>query len=371
MYTLSTLISGMSIGLALLLLAHLVFHLKHSYIARWLSLYCVSALAYMLRPYGPDSFTLLDAVGQFLAPAVAVAMLGFAKSLFLETPRLSALEWAITTIYMGLSFTAYLNHALAFMPGDYQATTYVVLRVLPQILKISLIVTAIYFTVKHTKTDLVEARRQLRFLFVLGFSFFLIFFFASELVYSFNFPGWLKLAHDILILSIWCLVTLWFFSFRMQEIDNLAGQRLSIDVLSIPTDAMDIEATSNKRTSATEPPHVDVKVLARLEELMTQDNIYHQPGLTISTLAKSVDLPEHHLRRIINQHLGYRNFNNYLNHYRIEEASRVLQDKSKSQDSIFVIAMDAGFNSLAPFNRAFKAETGLSPSEYRKLKLGT
>ena len=32
------------------------------------------------------------------------------------------------------------------------------------------------------------------------------------------------------------------------------------------------------------------------------------------------------------------------------------------------IAMDAGFQSLGPFNRAFKATTGVTPTEYRRLK---
>jgi AraC-like DNA-binding protein len=31
------------------------------------------------------------------------------------------------------------------------------------------------------------------------------------------------------------------------------------------------------------------------------------------------------------------------------------------------IAMDAGFQSLGPFNRAFKALTGVTPTEYRRL----
>ena len=37
---------------------------------------------------------------------------------------------------------------------------------------------------------------------------------------------------------------------------------------------------------------------------------------------------------------------------------------------VLTIALDAGFSSLGPFNRAFKAETGATPSEYRRLNLG-
>ena len=31
-------------------------------------------------------------------------------------------------------------------------------------------------------------------------------------------------------------------------------------------------------------------------------------------------------------------------------------------------ALDAGFRSLGPFNRAFKTETGVTPSEFRRLR---
>jgi AraC-like DNA-binding protein len=33
---------------------------------------------------------------------------------------------------------------------------------------------------------------------------------------------------------------------------------------------------------------------------------------------------------------------------------------------VLTIAMDSGFQSLGPFNRAFKADTGLTPTEYRR-----
>ncbi|RTM02125.1 MAG: AraC family transcriptional regulator, partial [Bradyrhizobiaceae bacterium] len=35
---------------------------------------------------------------------------------------------------------------------------------------------------------------------------------------------------------------------------------------------------------------------------------------------------------------------------------------------VITIAMDAGFQSLGPFNRAFKAVTGVTPTEYRRMR---
>jgi AraC-like DNA-binding protein len=58
------------------------------------------------------------------------------------------------------------------------------------------------------------------------------------------------------------------------------------------------------------------------------------------------------LRRLINQRLGYRNFNVFLNEHRIAEAKAALADPSQAEVPVITIAMDAGFQSLGPFNRA-------------------
>ena len=87
----------------------------------------------------------------------------------------------------------------------------------------------------------------------------------------------------------------------------------------------------------------------------------------IGTLATKLAIPEYRLRRLINQRLGYRNFNVFLNNHRIEEAKAALADPSQAEVPVITIAMDAGFQSLGPFNRAFKATTGVTPTEYRRL----
>ena len=99
---------------------------------------------------------------------------------------------------------------------------------------------------------------------------------------------------------------------------------------------------------------------------MTVERAYRQDGLTIGALAQQLELPEYRLRRLINQALGYRNFNSFLNHFRIAEARAALVDPTQATVPILTIALDAGFSSLGPFNRAFKAETGVTPSEFRR-----
>jgi AraC-like DNA-binding protein len=110
----------------------------------------------------------------------------------------------------------------------------------------------------------------------------------------------------------------------------------------------------------------DQKLVEALTRLMADERIYRHDNITIGTLATRLSIPEYRLRRLINQQLGYRNFNVFLNNHRIEEARAALADPSQAEVPVITIAMDAGFQSLGPFNRAFKAITGVTPSEYRR-----
>jgi len=110
----------------------------------------------------------------------------------------------------------------------------------------------------------------------------------------------------------------------------------------------------------------DQKLVDALMRLMGDERIYRHDNITIGTLATRLGIPEYRLRRLINQRLGYRNFNVFLNNHRIEEAKAALSDPTQAEVPVITIAMDAGFQSLGPFNRAFKATTGVTPTEYRR-----
>jgi AraC-like DNA-binding protein len=111
--------------------------------------------------------------------------------------------------------------------------------------------------------------------------------------------------------------------------------------------------------------------LERLRVVMEEEKAYREEGLGIANLAERLGIAEYRLRRLINQRLGHRNFNTYVNGYRLAETIAALADPSQAQVPILTIALDAGFQSIGPFNRAFKAETGTTPSEYRRVHLKT
>jgi len=102
---------------------------------------------------------------------------------------------------------------------------------------------------------------------------------------------------------------------------------------------------------------------------MAVEHAYRSEDLSIASLAARLSVPEYRLRRVINQRLGHRNFNAFVNGFRLAETLAALADPSKRGVPVLTIALTAGFQSIGPFNRAFKAATGLTPTEFRRQKL--
>jgi len=113
----------------------------------------------------------------------------------------------------------------------------------------------------------------------------------------------------------------------------------------------------------------DQAVAGALAKLMSDGRGYAQEGLSLAGLAEQLGTPEYRLRRVINQGLGHRNFNAYVNGLRLAEAKRRLADPAQRTLPVLTIALDVGFGSIGPFNRAFKADTGLTPTEFRQQRL--
>ena len=155
----------------------------------------------------------------------------------------------------------------------------------------------------------------------------------------------------------------------------LAGVVAAISYAMMRVDGADLFPAASEVAPVTMAPlsavaeeRSDQKLVDALMRLMGDERIYRHDNITIGTLATKLGIPEYRLRRLINQRLGYRNFNVFLNNHRIEEAKAALSDPTQAEVPVITIAMDAGFQSLGPFNRAFKATTGVTPTEYRRLK---
>jgi AraC-like DNA-binding protein len=104
----------------------------------------------------------------------------------------------------------------------------------------------------------------------------------------------------------------------------------------------------------------------RLQRLMSEEAVYTRQSLKVADLARRLGEPDYKVTQCVTGPLGFRNFNQMANHFRIEEAKRQLADPAHDHLPILTIAFDCGFGSVGPFNRAFKATTGLTPQQFRR-----
>lgn len=108
----------------------------------------------------------------------------------------------------------------------------------------------------------------------------------------------------------------------------------------------------------------DRTVMDAIFDLLHQESIYRDPNLNRENLAELLHIHRNIVSKAIN-HTQQKNFNQFINEYRLREAIDRLSDPT-NQQSIADIAADCGFNSHPTFYRLFKTETGLSPAQFRK-----
>lgn len=118
--------------------------------------------------------------------------------------------------------------------------------------------------------------------------------------------------------------------------------------------------------SRPKPSTPDPELAERLSALILENQLYLDPELRVADLAKLAVVPEYKATQCITGTLGFRNFNQMMNSYRIAEAKSRLADPALAHLPILTIALDCGFGSIGPFNRAFKADMGMTPQEYRR-----
>lgn len=110
----------------------------------------------------------------------------------------------------------------------------------------------------------------------------------------------------------------------------------------------------------------DLQLGEQLVSLMRENHLYMEADLRVADLARLTGEPEYKVTQCITGMLGFPNFNQMVNSYRIAEAKHRLVDPALAHLPILTIALDCGFGSIGPFNRAFKTDTGMTPQEYRR-----
>ena len=124
------------------------------------------------------------------------------------------------------------------------------------------------------------------------------------------------------------------------------------------------EPTRYDRSALNSSASEDIR--KKLNELMEKEKIYLKSSIKLQDIADLLGVQPHYISQVINEQ-EQKHFSDYVNSYRIEEAKKILIEKSYYK--IIHVAYDTGFNNKASFNNAFKKLTGLSPSQYREQHL--
>jgi len=110
------------------------------------------------------------------------------------------------------------------------------------------------------------------------------------------------------------------------------------------------------------------KQYSRLTELMDKEKFFLVPNISLADLSRKLEMPQRSLSELIREN-SKKNFNQFINHYRVEEAKKLLSDSSNNNLNMLGIAYDSGFNSKASFYSVFKKTTSLTPTEFKNRKL--
>lgn len=123
--------------------------------------------------------------------------------------------------------------------------------------------------------------------------------------------------------------------------------------------------STKTRKAAPSPAANDKDLAHRILHALEQEQRFATPDLKVADLAASLGEQDYKVTQCITGGLGYRNFNHLINARRIDHAKQALADPDNEGRPILSIAFDCGFNSIGPFNRAFKQEVGMTPRAFR------
>ena len=296
----------------------------------------LGALSYFVEPF-VDSAAVLPVLAVF-ANAIPIFLWATCRIFFNDDVALPRPALALAIATLALMVVGALRAAPSTILTDAE---FVVFRLLPQVIKLGFVIVAIRVSWTGREGDLVEPRRRTRRWFALGLGVMVALVVSTEIVTVFQVPGWLE--------GIGMAV--------------MFGLAIGLNLLLLrPNPAFEFQPPTSLPTGLPAPAAAD-PLLVELQRLMVEERVYADHDIRIGRLADSLGTAEHRLRAAINGKLGYRNFNQYVNGYRIDEASRRLL--SEPGLPVLSIALDVGFRSLSAFNQAFREANGCTPSEHR------
>lgn len=351
------------LALSQLITTSLYFLLHHRnqsgllFLALFLCLACYVIYPHSLFDTGLDSYLYLVSL---LTPMLLYAI---ARYLFLDGARMTVIDWCLLGYFV---IARVLVGGFVFSRTGASDAVLITVYMLPLAILIYFAVMAAVFTTQGYRADLLENRRTLRVYFVIGNLLFIVpRLVLGLLVYSAmlfedaefgatGFPAWTQAVYIFLV----------FLAFNLLIFQRHEDLLKLFTETSVAPEAKDKDGEGvGKAEGETGQVRDDMALAQRITSLMQERRLYMQQGFTIADLARELSVHENQLRKAINKEMEFRNFNQFLNHYRLAEAGRLLRE---TDAPVSTIAFEVGYASLSSFNSVFKQRFAQTPTEYRQ-----
>lgn len=281
-----------------------------------------------------------------LAPTMTEQIIGLPMGLIMDQisnlvpAMLFLVAWLLFTDDRPVPIWAWLiavGYTLSFQVWFFSGQEALGFALINQIGKLTLALSTLWFVWVDRRTDLVNDRIRIRVYFCgyVGAAVALVV--SVELISLWQVPAVLELLGMTLIL--------------------LAAFALNIYLVRIPS-----MQWHPKSLQKPQDPSVQ-NLINQIENTMVEQRYYAQGDARVTGMADLIGIPDYRLRRIINGNMGYNNFNQFLNSYRLEEAAQRLI--SEPHTPVLTLALDVGFRSISSFNTSFRTKYRCSPTEYR------
>ena len=273
--------------------------------------------------------------------SVPFAFWMLSKSIFDDSFKFDRRYLGIYIMTISASFYFTYFDGLSYLSGD--ETLVIMARKMHHGISIVFLVLGLIEAFRNKNEDLLDSRRNFRNIFIIIVALIMGITLLAELTLT---KQHLALWPTLFQKSVILILTFW-FSIKMWEIRH--GFFLDFDL------------ESDKPQYEHDPKLIDA-----FQRAIKEEKIYLKENITIRELSERIGQKEYKVRRYINQQLNFKNFNDFLNSYRVQDACEILLDGDKKDLTILEIAYQLGYASIGPFNGAFKCKTGMTPSQYRR-----
>lgn len=132
-------------------------------------------------------------------------------------------------------------------------------------------------------------------------------------------------------------------------------------------DASKAGTTAPRRyTASNMSEEMRLKLMRDINSIMDDTLEYCSENFTLDRLSELVGSNTSYVSQVINGYYG-KNFNNFVNEYRIRVACARLADEDYGRQTIGAIGQSVGFRSNTTFSAVFRRLTGMTPSVYQKM----